>query len=98
MTDDFKYNGIKKTNNIAIGIDIPDENMRGKGIGVKALKEYLRYFKKLGYLIIYTQTWSGNTRMVHVAEKVGFKEINRFKEIRNVNGKKYDALTFVIDL
>lgn len=25
--------------------------------------------------------------MVHVAEKVGFKEINRFKEIRNVNGK-----------
>lgn len=50
MTDDFKYNGIKKTNNIAIGIDIPDENMRGKGIGVKALKEYLRYFKKLGYL------------------------------------------------
>lgn len=98
MTDDFKYNGIKKTNNIAIGIDIPDENMRGKGIGVKALKEYLRYFKKLGYLKIYTQTWSGNTRMVHVAEKVGFKEINRFKEIRNVNGKKYDALTFVIDL
>ena len=40
MTDDFKYNGIKKTNNIAIGIDIPYENMRGKGIGVKALKEY----------------------------------------------------------
>lgn len=36
--------------------------------------------------------------MVHVAEKVGFKEINRFKEIRNVNGKKYDDLTFVIDL
>lgn len=98
MTDDFKYNGIKKTNNIAIGIDIPDKSMRGKGIGVKAIKEYLKYFKKLGYFKIYTQTWSGNTRMIHVAEKIGFKEINRYKEIRNVNGKKYDALTFVIDL
>ena len=36
--------------------------------------------------------------MIHVAETIGFKEINRYKEIRNVNGKKYDALTFVIDL
>ena len=78
--------------------DIPDKSMRGKGIGVKAIKEYLKYFKKLGYFKIYTQTWSGNTRMIHVAEKIGFKEINRYKEIRNVNGKKYDALTFVIDL
>lgn len=98
MTDDFRYNGLKKTNNIAIGIDIPDESMRGKGIGVQAIKEYLKYFKELGYSKIYTQTWSGNTRMIHVAEKVGFMEINRFKGIRNVNGKKYDALTFVIDL
>lgn len=98
MTDDFRYNGLEKTNNIAIGIDIPDESMRGKGIGVQAIKKYLKYFKESGYSKMYTQTWSGNTRMIHVAEKVGFKEINRFKEIRNVNGKKYDALTFVIDL
>ena len=98
MTDDFKYNGLEKTNNIAIGIDIPDESMRGKGIGVRAIKKYLKYFKDLGYSKIYTQTWSGNYRMIHVAEKVGFKEINRFKKIRIVNGKKYDALTFVINL
>lgn len=98
MTDDFRYNELKKTKNIAIGIDIPDEKMRGKGIGVKAIKEYLRYFKKLGYLKIYTQTWSGNTRMIHIAEKIGFKEVNRYEKIRDVNGKKYDALTFVIDL
>ncbi|MBO6232967.1 MAG: GNAT family N-acetyltransferase [Clostridia bacterium] len=98
MTDDFKYNGLKKTNNIAIGIDIPDESMRGKGIGVEAIKEYLKYFKNLGYSKIYTQTWSGNTRMIHVAEKVGFEEVNRFKGSRIVNGKKYDALTFLINL
>lgn len=98
MTDDFKYNELKKTDKIAIGIDIPDESVRGKGIGVCAINKYLKYFKKLGYSKIYTQTWSGNTRMIHVAEKVGFREINRFKEIRSVNGKKFDALTFEIDL
>lgn len=98
MTDDFKYNELEKTNNIAIGIDIPDETIRGKGVGTEAIKEYLKYFKKLGYSKIYTQTWSGNFRMIHVAEKIGFKEVNRFKDIRSVNGKKYDALTFVIEL
>ena len=98
MTDNYKYNGLEKTDNIAVGIDIPDESVRGKGVGTEAIKKYLKYFKDLGYSKIYTQTWSGNTRMIHVAEKIGFKEINRFKEIRNVNGKKYDALTFVINL
>lgn len=98
MTDGFKYNGFEKTNNIAIGIDIPDESVRGRGIGTTAIKKYLKYFKRLGYTKIYTQTWSGNTRMIHVAEKLGFKEINRFKEIRIVNRKKYDALTFVIEI
>lgn len=98
MTNDFKYNGLLKTNNIAIGIDLPDTTIRGKEIGTIAINKYLKYFKKLGYSKIYTQTWSGNTRMIHVAEKIGFKEINRFKNLRFVNGKNYDALTFVINL
>lgn len=98
MTEDFKYNGLDKTDKIAIGIDIPDENMRGKGIGTMAIKKYLEYFKKLGYEKIYTQTWSGNTRMINVANKIGFKEVNRYIGIRNVRNKKYDALTFEITL
>lgn len=98
MTDTFKYNGLDKTDKIAIGIDIPDEAVRGKGIGITAIKKYLEYFKNLGYSKIYTQTWSGNMRMIHVAKKIGFKEINRFEKTRNVNGRLFDALTFVINL
>lgn len=98
MTDDFKYNGLFKTNKIAIGIDIPEESVRRKGVGTRAIQKYLEYFKNLGYEKIYLQTWSGNIRMVGLAKKVGFREINRFEKIRHVRGKLYDALTFEISL
>lgn len=32
--------------------------------------------------------------MIKVAEKLGFIELNRYKEKRMVNNKKYDALTY----
>ena len=98
MTDDFKYNKLDKTDKIAIGIVIPDISYRGLGIGKKVYKKYLDYFKSLGYTEIYTQTWSGNIPMVKLALSSGFKEINRYKDLRVVNGKKYDALTFKIKL
>jgi len=98
MTDDFKYNKLDKTNKIAIGINIPDTKHRGLGIGKLVYEKYLNYFKSLGYKEIYTQTWSGNIPMVKLALSSGFKEINRFKDLRIVNGKKYDAVTFKIEL
>jgi len=98
MTDDFKYNKLNKTDKIAIGIDIPDTKYRGLGIGKEVYKKYLSYFKSLGYKEIYTQTWSGNIPMVNLALSSGFKEINRYKDLRVVNGKNYDALTFKIEL
>ena len=42
---------------------------------------------------VFTQTWSGNVRMLRVAEKLGFVPYARVKGIRTVRGKKYDALT-----
>lgn len=98
MTDEFKYNDLTKTSKIAIGIDIPDPKYRGFGVGKKAYLKYLEYFKTLGYSEIYTQTWSGNLPMIGLANSLNFKEINRFKELRNVNGKLFDALTFKLDL
>ncbi len=55
----------------------------------------LNYLKIHGLDEIYTQTWSGNTRMVALAEKLGFVEINRKKDLRIVNGQKYDGLSFI---
>ena len=81
----------------AIGIAIPEETYRKNRVGTKALKSFMEYLKERGYKTIYTQTWSGNYPMLRVAEKLGFKEIARKKDYREVNGKKYDALTFRVD-
>ena len=82
----------------AIGIDIPSIDGRNNGYGTKAFKMYIDYLKGHGYNSFYTQTWSGNEAMLRVAEKLGFKEVYRKKDYRVVNDKKYDAVTFRLDL
>ncbi|MCE5235349.1 MAG: GNAT family protein [Clostridiaceae bacterium] len=79
---------------LAIGIDIPEQGLRHKGCGTEALRLYMEYLAQKGVSTVYTQTWSGNARMIRVAEKLGFTECNRIRGVREVNGKKYDALTF----
>ena len=44
------------------------------------------------------QMYIGNLPMVRVAEKLGFKEVCRKKDYREVRGKKYDAITWRLDL
>lgn len=81
----------------AIGIDIPERRHRGKGYGYEALSQFIEYLKAHGNKSLFTQTWSGNTPMLRLAEKLGFKEYARVKDLREVGGKKYDALTLRID-
>lgn len=58
-------------------------------------KEWTKYYESLdsGACELYTQTWSGNVRMLRCAEKLGFTECNRCIGEREVNGRKYDGLT-----
>jgi RimJ/RimL family protein N-acetyltransferase len=57
----------------------------------------MNYYFGSGVDALYTQTWSGNTRMIRCAEKLGFVECNRYVGIREVEGKAYDALTFRLE-
>lgn len=83
---------------LAIGIDIPNEDYRGKRLGEYALICFISYILEEEPLQnIYTQTWSGNGRMVRLALKLGFKEFERKKDFRKVNGKNYDGLTFKLN-
>ena len=59
---------------------------------------YLDYLQKHGHHSFFTQTWSGNIHMMKVTERLGFTEIVRKTDYREVNGKKYDAVTFRLDL
>ena len=46
---------------------------------------------------IYTQTWSGNARMLRCAKKLGFVECDRDVGALEIDGQKYDGLTFKIN-
>lgn len=82
----------------AIGLDIFDPEKRGNGAGTEALRQFINYLHEHGNNTFYTQTWSGNTRMLRVAEKLGFREVFRKESIREVRGGTYDALTLRLDL
>ena len=71
---------------------------RGKGYAFSALRLFIRYLLGCGETEIYTQTWSGNVRMIGLAEKLGFEEYRRKRDYRTVSGKKYDGLTFRLNL
>ena len=80
----------------AFGIDIPEKKYRSKGLGFQAFSAAIEYYKAHGIDEVYTQTWSGNTPMIRLAQKIGFKFVDVKKDAREHNGKKYDALTFKI--
>ena len=80
---------------LAIGIGIPPLSARRKGYAYAALTLFMEHLFETRD-ILYTQTWSGNVRMLALAEKLGFKEVIRLKNLREVDGKKYDGLTFAV--
>lgn len=81
----------------ALGIDINDPAYWSGGWGTQALTAFVRYHLEAGWTDLYTQTWSGNVRMVGLAEKLGFRECRRKEGIRSVRGGVYDGLTFRLD-
>lgn len=91
---EFSTKGYKR----AVGIDIPDMNARGKGLGYSTLQLFISYLMSQGEQDIYTQTWSGNIKMIKLAEKLGFEECKRKKDIRKVRGEEYDGLTFRLNM
>ena len=82
----------------AIGISIPSMIARGKGFATSAIVLFINYLIKNRVSEIYTQTWSGNRRMIGLANKIGFEECMRKSNIYKLHGKLYDDLTFRLNL
>lgn len=91
---DDDYNIVDDGDRLAIGIDLPEESVRGKGLATHALQLFMAYLRTLGFTELYTQTWSGNVRMIKLAEKLGFTECSRESKECTVRGQQYDGLTF----
>jgi len=80
-----------------IGITIYSEEQWNHHIGREALKLFIDYLFEIYDLPhLGLTTWSGNTRMMHVAEKVGMKEEGRIRQVRFYNDKYYDSVKYGI--
>ena len=93
---DTSFVPITDESTIAVGIDIADDSSWGHGVGTIALKKFVDYLMTNGYRNVYIETWSGNAPMIKVALKLGFEEIFRQRNAREVDGKQYDSLTFAL--
>ena len=83
---------------LSLGIGIYDESFWGQKIGTEALTLWTQYqFQARPELVrLDLRTWSGNTGMIQLARKLGFKEEARFRKARMVRGKYFDSLGFGI--
>lgn len=80
----------------SLGIDVYDPTHWRQGIGYEALGLWTAYlFDAVPEARRFDlATWSGNTAMTRLAEKLGFVEEARFRKARVVQGEEYDSLGF----
>lgn len=86
----------QETHWMAAGIAIFDPQYWGKGVGSEALTLWTDFlFDAMPELVrLDLQTWSGNTGMMKLAEKLGFQQEARYRNARIVNGEYYDAIGY----
>ncbi len=78
-----------------MGISIYDPGLRGSGRGAEALALWTTYlFGASNWRRLDFGTWSGNTAMVRVGEKLGFTLEGRFRDARVVRGQVFDSVVF----
>lgn len=86
----------QETNWLALGISLYDPANWGKGYGYEALGMWCEYMLEANTSLVRLdfQTWSGNTAMMRLAEKLGFRLEARFRKARIVRDEYYDSIGF----
>lgn len=81
-----------------IGIVIFNEEYWGEGIGYIALKMWIDEIFNLNPKLIRIglSTWSGNERMMKLAEKIGLKKEAVYRKARIVNNQYFDSISYGI--
>jgi RimJ/RimL family protein N-acetyltransferase len=81
-----------------IGIVVFNDEYWGHGIGYKALRMWIdEVFAQNPKLIrIGLSTWSGNERMMKLAEKIGLKREAVYRKARIVDNQYYDSVSYGI--
>lgn len=72
------YNLDREAGCATIGICLAEEDIWEQGCGTEAVRLLTDHlFREMGMAEVKTGTWTGNVRMMRVAEKCGFKETAR---------------------
>ncbi|RWR05799.1 GNAT family protein [Siminovitchia fortis] len=83
----------KNTDWLETGIVIYDKNLWNGGYGSEAYNLWICFlFTSTDLHRLGMSTWSGNARMIKVAEKIGMKEEARIRNARKVEGEYFDAI------
>ena len=83
---------------LEIGIVIYDDQLWGEGIATNALAKWVdSIFQEIDALEhIGMTTWSGNSAMMVVAEKLGFLKEGQIRKVRYYQGQYYDSVKYGI--
>ena len=85
----------KETRWLEAGIVIYDALFWGKGIALEAIPLWVSHlFKQNTIERVGLTTWSGNPRMMAVAEKLGFQQEARLRKVRYHEGCYYDSVKY----
>jgi RimJ/RimL family protein N-acetyltransferase len=83
----------ENTNWLDTGIVIYNKDYWNGGYGTEAYAMWIDFlFERTGLHRLGMSTWSGNVRMIKVAEKLGMKEEARIRQARMVDGEYFDAI------
>lgn len=83
----------KNTNWLETGIVIYNKEFWNGGYGSEAYELWINFlFSSTDLHRVGMSTWSGNIRMMKVAEKIGMIEEARIRRAREVDGKYFDAI------
>lgn len=87
----------KGNSRLETGIVIYDPNYWDGGYGTESYQLWIDFlFTSTDLHRIGMSTWSGNVRMMKVAEKIGMKEEARIRQARIVGGQFFDAISMGI--
>ncbi len=80
-----------------VGIVIYDESRWHSGIGKEALRKWIsELFEFVDLPHIGLTTWSGNIRMMKLAESIGMTKEAQIRQVRYWNGKYWDSVKYGI--
>lgn len=78
---------------LEMGIVLFEPERWGKGVGTRALRLWTAHlFQSMPLARVGLTTWSGNERMIRVAEKLGMQMEARIRKVRYYQGQHYDSI------